>query len=141
MAESSPVAASGVPLGTKLAIGVVLVLVLGMFAFWATQPNTVGVPEPLGTKVHFVTTQGEFTIQLLESYAPATCKFFKQLVNDSFYDGGSFYRSESKFFIQGGGVCYIIFYKYHIEEDEITQSLNSFNIPRNSAETRWKQTN
>ncbi len=45
---------------------------------------------------------GEFTIELMEEYAPATVENFVNLVEDGFYDGLIFHRVIAGFMAQGG---------------------------------------
>lgn len=45
---------------------------------------------------------GEFVIELLPEYAPATAANFEELVKDGFYDGVIFHRVIDDFMAQGG---------------------------------------
>ena len=45
---------------------------------------------------------GEFTIELMEEYAPATVENFVNLVEEGFYDGIIFHRVIAGFMAQGG---------------------------------------
>ena len=45
---------------------------------------------------------GEFTIELMEEYAPATVENFVNLVEEGFYDGLIFHRVIAGFMAQGG---------------------------------------
>lgn len=50
----------------------------------------------------FITSQGEFRIELFEDRAPRTTKNFVDLVEKQFYDGLTFHRVVAKFMIQTG---------------------------------------
>jgi peptidyl-prolyl cis-trans isomerase A (cyclophilin A) len=54
-------------------------------------------------KVRFVTSEGEFTIELYADKAPRTVENFLQYVRDKHYDGTVFHRVIDGFMIQGGG--------------------------------------
>jgi peptidyl-prolyl cis-trans isomerase A (cyclophilin A) len=54
-------------------------------------------------KVKFVTTQGEFTVELYPEKAPKTVDNFLQYIKDKHYDGTIFHRVISNFMVQGGG--------------------------------------
>ena len=51
---------------------------------------------------HFVTSKGEFRLELFEDKAPITTGNFIQLVEDGFYDGLIFHRVIPNFMLQGG---------------------------------------
>jgi peptidyl-prolyl cis-trans isomerase A (cyclophilin A)/peptidyl-prolyl cis-trans isomerase B (cyclophilin B) len=55
-------------------------------------------------KVKFVTSEGNFTIELYPAKAPKTVENFLQYVKDKQYDGTLFHRVIKGFMIQGGGV-------------------------------------
>ena len=68
---------------------------LGMlpaFAFAQTAP-----------KVRFVTTEGDFVMEVYPDKAPKTVENFLQYVKDKHYDGTVFHRVISNFMVQGGG--------------------------------------
>ncbi len=54
-------------------------------------------------KVRFVTSEGEFTVELYADKAPKTVENFLQYVKDKHYDGTVFHRVIDGFMIQGGG--------------------------------------
>ena len=54
-------------------------------------------------KVKFVTTAGEFTVEVYPDKAPKTVENFLQYVKDKHYDGTIFHRVIDNFMIQGGG--------------------------------------
>ncbi len=54
-------------------------------------------------KVKFVTSQGEFLIELYPDKAPKTVANFLQYVKEKHYDGTIFHRVINDFMIQGGG--------------------------------------
>ena len=80
---------------------------------WKTGVHTIflcaALLAPLGAqsqslpKVKFVTTQGEFTVELYPEKAPKTVENFLQYVKDKHYDGTVFHRVIPNFMIQGGG--------------------------------------
>jgi len=51
---------------------------------------------------HFMTSKGEFDIQLFAKEAPLTVNNFVFLARDGFYDGLTFHRVIDNFMIQGG---------------------------------------
>ena len=84
-----------------------------MHSPWKTGVHTIflcaTLLAPLGAqsqslpKVKFVTTQGEFTVELYPEKAPKTVENFLQYVKDKHYDGTVFHRVIPNFMIQGGG--------------------------------------
>jgi peptidyl-prolyl cis-trans isomerase A (cyclophilin A) len=54
-------------------------------------------------QVKFLTSQGEFTVELYPEKAPKTVANFLQYVKEKHYDGTIFHRVISNFMIQGGG--------------------------------------
>ena len=54
-------------------------------------------------KVKFVTSEGEFVMELYPDKAPKTVENFLQYVKDKHYDGSIFHRVIKNFMIQGGG--------------------------------------
>ena len=54
-------------------------------------------------KVKFVTTAGEFVVEVYPDKAPKTVENFLQYVKDKHYDGTIFHRVIDNFMIQGGG--------------------------------------
>jgi len=54
-------------------------------------------------KVKFVTTLGEFVVEVDPEKSPKTVENFLQYVNDKHYDGTIFHRVMDNFMVQGGG--------------------------------------
>lgn len=54
-------------------------------------------------KVKFVTTEGDFTVEVYPDKAPKTVENFLQYVKDKHYDGTIFHRVIGNFMVQGGG--------------------------------------
>jgi peptidyl-prolyl cis-trans isomerase A (cyclophilin A) len=60
----------------------------------------VGANRP---KVKFVTSEGDFVVEVYPDKAPKTVENFLQYVKDKHYDGTIFHRVISNFMVQGGG--------------------------------------
>ncbi len=56
------------------------------------------------TKIKFLTSLGNITIELDESAAPGTVENFLRYVNEGFYNGTIFHRTIKGFMVQGGGM-------------------------------------
>jgi peptidyl-prolyl cis-trans isomerase A (cyclophilin A) len=54
-------------------------------------------------RVKFVTSEGEFTVEVYPDKAPKTVANFLQYVRDKHYDGTVFHRVIENFMVQGGG--------------------------------------
>ena len=54
-------------------------------------------------KVRFVTSEGDFVVEVYPDKAPKTVENFLQYVKDKHYDGLIFQRVISNFMVQGGG--------------------------------------
>ena len=54
-------------------------------------------------QVKFVTTEGDFVMEVYPDKAPKTVENFLQYVKDKHYDGSVFHRVISNFMVQGGG--------------------------------------
>lgn len=54
-------------------------------------------------RVKFVTSEGEFVMEVYPDKAPKTVENFLQYVKDKFYDGTIFHRVIGNFMVQGGG--------------------------------------
>jgi peptidyl-prolyl cis-trans isomerase A (cyclophilin A) len=54
-------------------------------------------------KVKFVTSEGDFTVEVYPDKAPKTVENFLQYVKDKHYDGTVFHRVINNFMVQGGG--------------------------------------
>jgi peptidyl-prolyl cis-trans isomerase A (cyclophilin A) len=72
-------------------------LALGMLAA-PVSAQTAAAP-----KVKFVTSEGDFTVEVYPDKAPKTVENFLQYVKDKHYDGTIFHRVISNFMVQGGG--------------------------------------
>jgi cyclophilin family peptidyl-prolyl cis-trans isomerase len=70
----------------------------------AATPGASCEKQPhITPRVKFVTSAGDFVIELDTKYAPNTVKNFLQYVGDKHYDGLMFHRVIKDFMIQGGG--------------------------------------
>lgn len=54
-------------------------------------------------RVKFVTTEGDFVVEVYPDKAPKTVENFLQYVKDKHYDGTIFHRVINNFMVQGGG--------------------------------------
>lgn len=63
--------------------------------------STVAAQTP--PKVKFVTSEGDFIVEVYPDKAPKTVENFLQYVKDKHYDGTIFHRVINNFMIQGGG--------------------------------------
>ena len=64
--------------------------------------NVAFADEPKRPAAKFVTSMGDFRIELYSDLAPNTVKNFVDLANKKFYDGLIFHRVIDNFMIQGG---------------------------------------
>ena len=64
--------------------------------------NVAFADEPKRPVAKFVTSMGDFRIELYSDLAPNTVKNFVDLANKKFYDGLIFHRVIDNFMIQGG---------------------------------------
>ncbi len=86
-----------------LALGISLAaFAAGAFAAAPPAPVSLNSP-PVKPEVKFVTTEGNFVVQLDPRRAPLTVKNFLQYVRSGFYNGTIFHRVVPGFVIQGGG--------------------------------------
>jgi peptidyl-prolyl cis-trans isomerase A (cyclophilin A) len=74
--------------------------VLALVCMQAALPAAAADEAP---KVKFVTTAGEFTVEVYPDKAPRTVENFLQYVRDKHYDGTIFHRVINDFMVQGGG--------------------------------------
>ncbi|MGB3070683.1 MAG: peptidylprolyl isomerase [Ottowia sp.] len=74
-------------------------------ALAATLSLATAVPAMAASapRVKFVTSEGEFVIEVYPDKAPKTVENFLQYVKDKFYDGTIFHRVIPSFMVQGGG--------------------------------------
>ena len=81
---------------TRRSTLVAAALVISMFSAGTALAETT-------PKVKFVTSEGDFTVELYPDKAPKTVANFLQYVKDKHYDGLTFHRVISNFMVQGGG--------------------------------------
>lgn len=74
-----------------------LTLFLAFFSVVGAQAQTAN------PQVKFVTSAGEFVVELAADKAPATVENFLSYVRDGHYNGTIFHRVINNFMIQGGG--------------------------------------
>ena len=87
----------------RLALGISLAA-FAACAFAAAPPAPVPLNSPPAKpEVKFVTTEGDFIVQLDPRRAPLTVKNFLQYVRSGFYNGTIFHRVVPGFVVQGGG--------------------------------------
>ena len=77
--------------------------VLGAFAAAAIGFLAAPVLAANAPKVKFVTSQGDFVVEVYPDKAPKTVENFLQYVKDKHYDGTIFHRVIPNFMVQGGG--------------------------------------
>lgn len=70
------------------------------------QPATLRLRAPAQYDVKFVTTAGDFTIQVTRAWAPNGADRFYNLVKHHYYDGAAFFRVISGFMAQFGLSAY-----------------------------------
>jgi len=71
--------------------------------FFAANLYTTAAFAQVAPKVRFMTTEGEFVVEVYPDKAPKTVANFLQYVKDKHYDGTIFHRVISNFMVQGGG--------------------------------------
>lgn len=90
------------------------------------QPATLKAKAPAEYDVKFVTTAGEFTIQVTRAWAPNGADRFYNLVRHHFYDGATFFRVLPGFMAQVGISAYPevskVWENATIKDDPIVQS-------------------
>ena len=64
----------------------------------AVPPSAPATPQ-----VKFITTEGDFVVEVYPDKAPKTVENFLQYVKDKHYDGTIFHRVINNFMVQGGG--------------------------------------
>ncbi|GAB4211284.1 MAG: peptidylprolyl isomerase [Rhodoferax sp.] len=72
-------------------------------AMFSVASTAVAAASEAYPKVRFVTSQGEFVVELYPDKAPKTVENFLRYVADKHYDGTIFHRVIGNFMIQGGG--------------------------------------
>jgi peptidyl-prolyl cis-trans isomerase A (cyclophilin A) len=70
---------------------------------WGAGCLGVLAQTPGAPQVRFVTSQGEFVVEVYPDKAPRTVDNFLRYVRDKHYDGTIFHRVIESFMIQGGG--------------------------------------
>ena len=78
-------------------------LALAAGAAFALSCLTTSVAAQAASKVKFVTSEGDFVVEVYPEKAPKTVENFLQYVKDKHYDGTIFHRVISSFMVQGGG--------------------------------------
>ncbi len=78
-------------------------LAIAGFAFAALSLASSGAFAQAAQKVKFVTSEGDFVMEVYPDKAPKTVANFLQYVKDKHYDGTIFHRVISNFMVQGGG--------------------------------------
>jgi peptidyl-prolyl cis-trans isomerase A (cyclophilin A) len=87
---------------TLLAAALLLTTTGTAFAVAPPAPFSLA-PAPIRPEVKFVTTEGDFIVQLNPERAPLTVRNFLTYVRSGFYNGTIFHRVIPGFVIQGGG--------------------------------------
>ncbi len=83
---------------TRSQVVAVLALATSMPFFTCAEALAQDAPQ-----VRFVTTAGDFVVELYPDKAPRTVANFLQYVKDKHYDGTLFHRVIDNFMVQGGG--------------------------------------
>ena len=78
-------------------------LAVAGLVFTALSLASSGAFAQSAQKVKFVTSEGDFVMEVYPDKAPKTVANFLQYVKDKHYDGTIFHRVISNFMIQGGG--------------------------------------
>lgn len=90
------------------------------------RPSMMKLKAPDTYKVRFVTTKGNFTIEVTRAWAPLGADRFYNLVRHHFYDNGSFFRVVPNFVVQFGISAYppvsAAWEHTEIPDDPVTQS-------------------
>ena len=78
---------------------------VAVLAVWATAATLAAGSAFAQTppKVKFITSEGDFFVEVYPDKAPKTVANFLQYVKDKHYDGLVFHRVISSFMVQGGG--------------------------------------
>jgi peptidyl-prolyl cis-trans isomerase A (cyclophilin A) len=72
-------------------------------ALWGAGCLGAYAQAPSAPQVRFVTSQGDFVVEVYPDKAPRTVDNFLRYVRDKHYDGTIFHRVIESFMIQGGG--------------------------------------
>jgi cyclophilin family peptidyl-prolyl cis-trans isomerase len=76
---------------------------LGLAACTLASPLALAQDMGKAPQVKFVTSAGEFVVEVYPDKAPKTVENFLQYVRDKHYDGTIFHRVIGNFMVQGGG--------------------------------------
>lgn len=79
------------------------VLMLSLAGIVSSAGFALPAAAETAPKVRFVTTEGDFTVEVYPDKAPKTVENFLQYVKDKHYDGLIFHRVINNFMVQGGG--------------------------------------
>ena len=80
-----------------------IVAAMGFAASSLFAPSAFAQGLQAAPKVKFVTSEGDFVMEVYPDKAPKTVENFLQYVKDKHYDGTVFHRVISNFMVQGGG--------------------------------------
>ncbi len=72
------------------------------FAVWLNCVASTALAQS-APRVKFVTSEGDFVVEVYPDKAPKTVENFLQYVKDKHYDGTIFHRVIGNFMVQGGG--------------------------------------
>ena len=90
------------------------------------RPSMMKLKAPDTYKVRFVTTKGDFTVEVTRAWAPLGADRFYNLVRHHFYDNASFFRVVPNFVVQFGISGYppvsAAWEHTEIPDDPVTQS-------------------
>jgi peptidyl-prolyl cis-trans isomerase A (cyclophilin A) len=76
--------------------------ILPALLFLAACATTPPAAPPEDFKVRFVTSKGDFVVQVTRAWAPLGADRFRELVGTGFYDGARFFRVLPRFVAQFG---------------------------------------
>lgn len=90
------------------------------------HPATLKAQAPETYQVKFVTTAGDFTVEITRAWSPNGADRFYNLVKHHFYDGAGFFRVVPGFMVQFGLSAYpqvnAAWDSAKIKDDKVTQS-------------------
>lgn len=78
-------------------------VLLGLIGVALAAGTSTPATAQTAPKVKFVTTEGDFVVEVYPDKAPKTVENFLQYVKDKHYDGLIFHRVINNFMVQGGG--------------------------------------
>jgi hypothetical protein len=76
---------------------------LALTALLALPGHALAQTTAEAPRVKFITSEGEFTVEVYPDKAPKTVANFLQYVKDRHYNGTVFHRVMNNFMVQGGG--------------------------------------